>query len=175
MKAGGIMLDVMGWYTGLFLMAAIPWVELIVVIPIGIGAGLNPVTVGMIAFIGNALSVVFIIYGMDAFKEKQWVKKWKNRLKAIHLFRKEQSEAKLAKKQERKQKLQTIFDKYGVVGLALTGPGITGIHLAAIVAVTFKANKQKVAVWMNISLFIWAVAMTGMSVYGIDRLLGWFG
>ncbi|RSL30513.1 small multidrug efflux protein - like protein [Salibacterium salarium] len=169
------MLEMLGWYTGILVMAAVPWVELIVAIPIGIGAGLNPITVGIVAFLGNALPVVFIIYGLDSFKEKQWVRTWCERLKSIRFFKKEWDDTKRVKKQERKQKLQTIFDKYGVAGLALTGPGITGIHLAAIVAVTFKASKQKVAVWMNVSLLIWTAVMTGMSFYGIDRLLGWLG
>ncbi|MFB4163689.1 small multi-drug export protein [Alteribacillus sp. JSM 102045] len=172
------MLEVIGWYISIFLMAATPWLELLVVIPIGIGAGLNPVIVGVVAFVGNALPVFLLIYGMHWIKELKWIKKWKDRKlikRRSHIKKHEDDEEKLAKKQARKEKMQRIFNKYGVAGLALAGPGVTGIHLATIFAMAFKANKRKVVLWMNLSLALWTLAMTAASFYGIEWLTALFG
>ncbi len=156
-------------------MAATPWLELLVVIPIGIGAGLNPVIVGVIAFLGNALPVFLLIYGMDGIREMKWIKKWKERARFRHDVQQSADKEKLAKKQARKEKMQRVFDKYGVAGLALAGPGITGIHLATIFAMAFNAKKRKVVLWMNVSLALWTLGMTAASFYGIEWLANLFG
>ncbi len=155
-------------------MAATPWLELLVVIPIGIGAGLNPVMVGVIAFLGNALPVFLLIYGMDCLREMKWIKKWKERTRFKRAIQQSADNDKFAKKQARKEKMQRVFDKYGVAGLALAGPGITGIHLATIFAMAFNAKKRKVVWWMNVSLALWTLGMTAVSFYGIEWLANLF-
>lgn len=48
-------------YALVFLFAAIPVVEILVVIPVAIGLGLNPVMTAVVAFIGNVGSVYALI------------------------------------------------------------------------------------------------------------------
>ncbi|MCD8510283.1 MAG: hypothetical protein LRY73_10690 [Bacillus sp. (in: Bacteria)] len=36
-----------------FIMSAIPWVEIFFAIPLGIGFNINPLLVGIVAFLGN--------------------------------------------------------------------------------------------------------------------------
>jgi len=55
-EAGGVI-----QYGLVFLFAALPWVEILVVIPIAIGVGLNPVLTGIVAFAGNAGSVYVLL------------------------------------------------------------------------------------------------------------------
>ncbi|MBS4024566.1 MAG: hypothetical protein KGZ96_02705 [Clostridia bacterium] len=59
---------------------------------------------------------------------------------------------------------------YGVPGLALAGPLLTGVHLAALVALGLGAQKNAVSIWMTISLLIWTVVVTAASVFGLEQL-----
>ncbi|WP_100398072.1 small multi-drug export protein [Bacillus sp. FJAT-44742] len=170
------MLEVIGWYFSIFIMAATPWLEMLVVIPIGIGAGLNPVAVGFIAFLGNAIPVFLLLYKFHWLTNNRWYLAWKKKRELNKQRKNEQiNEEKLQKKQARKERMQRIFEKYGLAGLAITGPAITGIHLATLFAMAFKANKTKIALWMNASLALWAAGMTVASFYGIEWMLSWFG
>ena len=54
--AGGVI-----QYGLVFLFAALPWVEILVVIPVAIGVGLNPIATGVIAFAGNVGSVYVLL------------------------------------------------------------------------------------------------------------------
>lgn len=165
-----------GWYLGLFVMAATPWLELVIVIPIGIGAGLHPVPVAVVSFIGNALPVLLIIYGMDWIRKKQWYQRLIQKRKDKAEAKEDHADPKkLAKKEKRQRRMKRIFDKYGIPGIALAGPAVTGIHLATALALGFQGERKQIVVWMNVSLAVWTIAMTVASVTGIDWLMGWFG
>ena len=64
-------------YFLVFLGAAIPWLEIALVIPLGIISGLSPVWVMILAFVGNMLTVLYPHYclpkseGMDGVAEKE--------------------------------------------------------------------------------------------------------
>ena len=44
-------------YLLVFLGAATPWLEILVIVPLGVAYGLNPVAVAIAAFLGNAITV----------------------------------------------------------------------------------------------------------------------
>lgn len=48
-------------YVLVAILAAIPWFEILLVIPGGIGIGLNPIAVGALAFLGNTVAVLAIV------------------------------------------------------------------------------------------------------------------
>lgn len=64
-------------YILVFLLAAIPLFELITVIPLAIIGGLSPVLTAIVAFLGNALTVVLLIVFVD--QVKKWMKKRKQK------------------------------------------------------------------------------------------------
>ena len=69
-------------YFLVFLGAAIPWLEIALVIPLGIISGLSPVWVMLTAFIGNMLTVLVVIIGFQKVKDG-WsleIEKWKGRI-----------------------------------------------------------------------------------------------
>lgn len=70
------------------------------------------------------------------------------------------------KSNSRNKRGRQIWDKYGLPGLALVGPFVTGSHLAAFLALTFGATKRKATIWFTISLTIWALAAGILSHYG---------
>ncbi|MFN7252835.1 MAG: small multi-drug export protein [Anaerobacillus sp.] len=136
-------------YIVIFILAAIPWIEILIIIPIGIINGLNPILVGLLSFLGNLSTVYLLILFFDKFQQ------WR------------------AKKQPKKEKKRTkraveIWNKYGLPGLSLAGPFLTGAHLAVVIAISLGAKRHSTLVWTTISLAIWTIAITVTSYYGVD-------
>jgi uncharacterized membrane protein len=152
-------LELLWQYTLIFIMAATPWLEILIVIPLGIGMGLDPFVVALLSFAGNFLPVLFIIYVLHIFQRTRTYRKWKvlRRRKRRH-----------KKKKSRSLKAQRLFHKYGLPGLAALGPALTGIHLAVVIALSLQAGKHRTAWWMGLSLMLWTVFLTIASVLSID-------
>lgn len=240
-------------YILVFLMAATPWLEILIVIPIGIAMGLSPFLVGLVSFLGNALPVLIIVLAYDRFmswwKKRKGLKAQKHQMvqasdteqaqatqtdnaiqtdqamqlekqsdqmaqeaktdqgpdqleevaktdqdsdqivqvakmeqlpeqsaQSAHIEIKDQldtqAEERKTDKKESKGAVRAkkIMQKYGLPGLALLGPIVTGIHLAVVIAIIMKANPRAILFWMNLSLVIWTVIVTVLAALGIDFL-----
>lgn len=139
-------------YLLVFLGGAIPWLEIALVVPLGIISGLSPVGVMIAAFSGNLLTVLFVIFGFE--KVKVWLAK-----------RKKNKEDEPSKKEERGKR---IWNKYGMPGVALIGPFLIGSHLAAFIGLVFGANKGNTAIWMTISIALWTLVLGVLTAMGFD-------
>ncbi len=137
-------------YLLVFIGAAIPWVEIALVIPLGIIGGLSPIGVMAAAFIGNMLTLIPVIIGFE--KVKAWYAR--------------RQEQKGKEPSRRSQRAKTIWNKYGLPGLALLGPILIGIHIAAFIGMSLGARKNWSIFWMTASLAIWTL------VFGIGTMLG---
>ena len=137
-------------YFLVFLGAAIPWLEIALVVPLGIIRGLSPFWVMLLAFVGNMLTVLLLILGFQFVKE--WVTSRKN-----------QNEKEDSKRTERGKR---IWSKYGMPGLALLGPVVIGTHIAAFIGLLFGASKVNTTIWMTISIALWTL------VFGIATAMG---
>ncbi|MDG5786107.1 small multi-drug export protein [Evansella sp. AB-P1] len=167
-----LVFEVLWQYILLFVMAATPWLEILIVIPIGIALGLPPIPVAIVSFIGNFLPIVLIVYLFNWVQQTNW---YVRRKKKKEIKKQEQSDdANNDKKATKKERASAIFHKYGLPGLAILGPIVTGIHLAAIIALSLKANKSKTTIWMGLSLILWTIVITVGSFYSIDWLTGLF-
>jgi Ca2+/H+ antiporter, TMEM165/GDT1 family len=144
-------------YLTLFVMAATPLVELLVVIPVGIGYGLPPVSVALVTVLGNALPVLGIVVLYERWRG------WRERRRAE---RGEEASAPSA----RWERARRLWARYGMPGLALLAPLVTGVHFAAIAALALGTPRRTVAVWMGLSIMLWTVGMTLASVAGLE---GW--
>lgn len=142
-------------YGLVFLLAAIPWIEILVVIPVAIAVGLDPVAVAVVAFLGNIIPIFGIILGYDRFK--QW---WDAR----------RGSSSDGKQSRRRKWAQRVWDRYGLPGLALVSPGLTGVHTAAVLALLLGSTRRLLALWMTLSVALWTVVLTVGSVYGIEGL-----
>lgn len=142
-------------YTVIFVLAGIPVVEILVVIPIGIGLGLNPVAVAFFAFLGNVLPIYGIILFYDRLKT--W---WRNRTGTT------------SEPSKRKERARTIWNRYGLPGLALISPVATGVHLAAAIALAVGSEKRSVVVWMTGAIALWTILLTAGTYYGIGYITG---
>ncbi|AHE97030.1 small multi-drug export protein [Thioalkalivibrio paradoxus] len=140
-------MDLIWQYALVFLAAATPWLEIMIVIPVAIGVGLAPVPVTVVSFIGNALPVFGIIALFRAWERRRGPlrRRWSPRARRI-------------------------WERYGLPGIALTGPVVTGIHLAAVMALALQADRRRTAIWMTFSLALWSVATAALTLLGFE---GW--
>ncbi|UHA72235.1 small multi-drug export protein [Paenibacillus sp. 481] len=136
-------------YVALFILAALPWLEVIFVIPIGVVLGLSPLMVAIVGFLGNWITILLI--GLLFHKFDQW--------------REKRGKSKSTAKWTRARK---IWDRYGVPGLALLGPLLIGTDIAAFIALALGSPRRWVMIWMTLSLVFWTVLLTYASIYGID-------
>lgn len=139
-------------YFLVFLGAAIPWLEMALVIPVGIVSGLNPVWVVIIGFIGNMVTVLGLIIGYDKFKS--WFS-----------ARREGTVQKESKRSERAKKL---WNKYGLPGMILLGPILIGTHIAAFIGITLGASKKWTTIWSIASIGLWALVFGLVTALGYD-------
>ncbi|SDQ93580.1 small multi-drug export protein [Natronobacterium texcoconense] len=140
-------------YLLVFVFAAIPVIEILVVIPIAIGLGLDPVLTGAVAFAGNVLSV----YALVVFYRR--VANWLQRR------RDDESEP-----SDRYARARRLWDRYGLPGLALGGPVLAGVHVAALVALLAGSRSRTVAAWMTTGIFVWTIVLVAASAYGVSVL-----
>ncbi len=140
-------------YIIVFLLGATPFFEVVAVIPIGIATGLQAIPVTIVAFAGNMTTILILITLTD--QTKRWLARRK--------------EKKGKNKSEKKQRRAAfVWRKYGLPGLALLAPFITGSHLGAVLAMSFGGTKKQITIWMTISIVAWAIIMGVASHYGID-------
>lgn len=146
-------------YLLVFLLSATPWIEILFVIPPAIAAGLHPIPVAVVAFLGNFLPVIGLIY----FYEKYML--WRTSK------RKAQDDAGDTERVSKRKKLgRKIWDTYGLPGLTLLAPIVTGVHLAAIIGLLSKAPRTSITFWMFWSLALWTLILTVVTYLGLDFL-----
>ncbi|WP_277587020.1 small multi-drug export protein [Psychrobacillus antarcticus] len=139
-------------YFLVFLGAAIPWLELGLVIPLGIISGMNPVAVIIVGFVGNMVTVLALIIGYDKFK--LWLTK--------------RNEGKEKKESKRSVRAKELWNKYGLPGMLMLGPILIGTHVAAFIAMTLGASKVKTMLWSTISISAWAIIFGVVTSLGFD-------
>lgn len=139
-------------YLLVFILAATPFVELLVVIPIGVGIGLDPFLVTLVAFAGNALPVWGIVLLYEAWTRRRGPprRKWSPRA-------------------------MRVWERFGLPGIAGLAPLLTGIHVAALMALALRARRGLVILWMTVSLAVWAAATGYASAVGARWLTEWLG
>jgi len=141
-------------YALVFLLAAIPVVEVLVVVPAGVALGMNPVLVALSAFAGNLTTVLFVIAGSD---------------RALAFVRRRVGDPD-EDPSKRVRRAKRLWKRYGTPGLALAAPISTGAHLAAVLALSLGSGRRDVASWMTASLLAWTAALAAASFYGVESL-----
>lgn len=152
------LIELLWAYVLVFVFAATPFFEVVIVIPIAILAGLPIIPVTIVALLGNLITVYLVIMFVQA------IKNWRNRRKS------KSTEGAEDKPSKRKERAKKIWNKYGLPGLAIIGPFFVGSHLTAFMSITLGGSKKATAVWMTISLLFWTIAMAAFTYFGIDLL-----
>ena len=124
--------------------------ELWAAVPAGFAFKLNPFIVFILSSSG-AVAIVAVIE-IAGFRLR-------------HIFFKESNES---PKTGRKKKLYEIWDKYGIAGLGLLAPWITGAALGAAIGISLGAHPFKLFIWMVAGIIICGAALTVVAVLGIE-------
>lgn len=168
-------------YVVMFLMAAAPWLDVFVVVPLGVAWGLNPFGVSIVAFVGNWIPLLLLALFFREFTA------WRSRVKARKALKRQKAleasgestavenvpSSDLAGSPKKYRRARQIWEKYGVPGLALLAPALVGTDIATLLALSFGSSRRWVMSWMTVSLLVWTVLMAVGSVYGLG-FIGWF-
>lgn len=127
--------------------------ELWAAIPLGFALGLHPVLTAILSALGSAASaVVVVVIGGPL---RRWmVRRWENK-----------------KKSGKKSGMAVIWDKYGVIGLGLLSPLITGAPLGAVIGVSFGAGAARLLVWMIVGIAVWSAVLTTAVAFGVASFI----
>lgn len=141
-------------YLAVLLSAAVPWFELFT-IPPSIALGLDPVVVGLVAFTGNAVATIATVLGWERIAT--WWERRRGRPPG--------------EGSRRSARGRRVLERYGVPGLALQGPAVTGIYLAAVLALSLGAGRRSVLLWSLASIALWSIVLVAATVAGITVLV----
>jgi hypothetical protein len=119
------------------------WVGIIT----GVALGLSPALSGAVSL---ASAIVGVTLGVAAGGRLQQL---------IYRSRR------LAKRRER---IERVWKRYGIPGLALQAPLLTGPLLATLLALTLGAPPRPLLLWMLASVVIWGVVLTGGVALGFS-------
>lgn len=142
-------------YITLFLLSVAPWIDIFLVVPLGIVWGLSPIGVGITGFSGNFLMILLL--GLFFRQFARW-REQKRLKKGITTPSKKETRA------------RRIWERYGVPGLSLIAPVLVGTDIAAVLALTFGSSRTRVIGWMGVSLVVWTVVLAIGSVYGFGYM-----
>ena len=131
--------------------------ELWLAIPAGLVMGLNPVAIALMSILG-AICGALIMARMGE-RLRSWLSEkygWdilKNRQGVIH----------------------RIWLKYGVIGLGLLSPFITGAPLGTALGIALGASRKRLLLWVSIGVVLWVIGLTVAGAMGklfIEDLVG---
>jgi Ca2+/H+ antiporter, TMEM165/GDT1 family len=138
-------------YVLVFVAAATPVIEVLVVIPAALLAGLRPVPVTLVALAGNLSTVALVAVAGDRLLQ------WRRRRRP----------ARDDHPSRRATRARALAQRWGVPGLALLAPITTGTHIATVAALATGASSQRTLWWMTVGLVGWAVAVAVVTVGGL--------
>jgi membrane protein DedA with SNARE-associated domain len=124
--------------------------ELWAAIPAGFAMGLHPVLVGLASGIGSVIGAVLII--LPGARLREW------------LLRKK------ASPEKQKGRIYRIWDRYGVAGLGLLSPLLTGAPLGAAIGISLGASPGRLLFWMGLGIAAWTVLLTALGAFGISMI-----
>lgn len=123
--------------------------ELWAAIPVGILAGLHPLAVAIAAAFGALLGGTIVL--LLGERVRNWL-----------------AERHGAKERKgRPGRLREIWHRYGVVGLGLLAPLITGVPLGVAVGLAFGAPARPLFVWTALGTILWSAILTSLTVVGV--------
>ncbi|GED32452.1 small multi-drug export protein [Brevibacillus centrosporus] len=120
--------------------------ELWAAIPLGFALQLPAVVTGILSAIGAMASAGIVIFLGGSLRS--WLIK------------------RFEKKGKRQGRMVRIWDKYGVIGLGLASPLITGAPLGAAIGISLGAPTGKLMWWMSVGIVIWSVILTAAVSFG---------
>lgn len=121
-------------------------------IPVGLVLGLSPVLSGIAATAGALLGATLVTLAGERLQHRVYSWRW------------------FAKRRER---VQRLWNRYGLIGVAFQSPVLGGTLLSALVALGLGAPPRRLLFWIGVSLVFWGTILTGAVVLGFSLFEGW--
>jgi hypothetical protein len=121
--------------------------ELWAAIPAGLALDLHPVLIGVVSAAGAILGVLIILMVGEG------VRSW--------LLRRRGGE------KRRHGRIYRIWVRYGVAGLGLLAPLLTGAPLGTALAIAFGAPAGRLLLWMSLGIVAWSALLTTAGALGL--------
>lgn len=131
--------------------AMISVLELWAAIPAGIALDVHPVLNAIASMTGAIFGVVLVASVGSRLRE--WLLKKKKR------------------KDKDKGKIYDVWNKYGVVGLGLLAPILTGALFGTAIGISLGAQKISLVIWMSIGIIIWTIILVTLASLGVTGFL----
>ena len=119
------------------------WVGIIT----GLALGLSPASSGAVSIAGAVVGVTLVVAAGGRLQ---------------HLIYRSR---RLAKRRER---IERVWERYGIPGVALQAPLLTGPLLATLLALALGAPARPLLLWMLASVVLWGVVLAGAAALGFS-------
>ena len=127
---------------GVFVAGATPFLEALVVVPIAIVLGLDPVIMTVVAVAGNALTIG--LFALSSRRVMGWIVTRRHRRG-------------LDRYSPSMRRGMDIFESYGVWAMAVVGPLLIGTQVGAAIAVSLGLSARRVTIIVTAATAGWAV------------------
>lgn len=117
----------------------------------GVALGLHPVSSGAVSIASALVGVTLVVVAGERLQGR------------IYQSRR------LARGRER---IERVWKRYGIPGVALQAPLLTGPLLATVLALGLGAPARPLLIWMLTSIVLWGAALTGAAALGLSVVAG---
>lgn len=126
-------------------------------IPAGFALRLHPALIGVLSGLGSLLATVAVLLLGERVRER--------------LLRRRSPSGEAPPE----RLIDRVWRRYGVVGLGLLGPGLTGGPIGVALGLSLGVPSRRLMFWMVCGIVLWTVGLTVAGIFstaGILRLIG---
>ena len=127
--------------------AALGALDLWAGIPLGLALGFPPVLCGIAATSGGLLGAVLVTVAGERLQRWLYRRGWLSK---------------------RRKRIEGMWERYGILGVAFQAPMLTGAPLGTLVALSLGAPAKRLLLWMSVSLVLWGAVLTGAVALGFS-------
>jgi hypothetical protein len=135
---------------GVFLATAVPLVDAVVMVPLAIAFGLNPILTVILATAGDAIAI--LVFAFLSFNIRN------------RMIRRREAKGKTGESPRFAKAVRT-FDKYGIYAMALAAPAFIGTQIAAMASVAAGVKPARASVLIIFSTLLWSAGIAIAMVY----------
>jgi len=130
-------------------------------VPAGFALRLAPLVIGLVSALGSIFATLLITLLGDRVRARLHERLLKRR-----------GDGAAGERPERL--IDRVWRRYGIVGLGLLGPGLTGAPLGMVLGLFLRAPAGRLLPWMLAGILLWALALTvlgALGIAGVGRLV----
>jgi membrane protein DedA with SNARE-associated domain len=124
-------------------------------VPVGLALQCSPQSIIIFTSLGALLSILIIFFLGQ--KIKRWIE---SRM--------------TAKRENRKQRLNKIFEKYGIVGMGILGTLLMGPNMTMVLGMIIVKNEKLLLLWTALGIVIWTIVLSLAGHFGLDFITDYF-